>query len=41
MDFSKAVTDYLEYLELEKNRSQRTIANYDRCLRPLGRIWRV
>ena len=36
MDFDRAATDYLEYLELEKNRAQRTIANYDRCLRRLG-----
>ena len=35
MKFDKAVVDYLEYLELEKNRSQRTIANYDRCLQRL------
>lgn len=36
MNFDKAVVDYLEYLELEKNRSQRTIANYDRCLQRLA-----
>ena len=36
MDFAKALVDYLEYMELEKNRSQRTIANYDRYLRRLG-----
>lgn len=29
MQFSKAKTDFLEYLELEQNRSQKTIANYD------------
>ncbi len=29
------VTDFLEYLEIEQNRSQRTIANYDLYLRRL------
>ena len=38
MKFDKAVVDYLEYLELEKGRSQRTIANYDRCLKRLGQF---
>ncbi len=32
MKFSKAVTDFLEYLEIEQNRSQKTIANYDHYL---------
>ena len=32
MLFSKAKTDYLEYLEIEQNRSQKTIANYDHYL---------
>jgi site-specific recombinase XerD len=32
MNFSKAKTDYLEYLEIEQNRSQKTIANYDHYL---------
>jgi site-specific recombinase XerD len=32
MQFSKAKTDFLEYLELEQNRSQKTIANYDHYL---------
>ncbi len=32
MLFSKAKTDFLEYLELEQNRSQKTIANYDHYL---------
>jgi site-specific recombinase XerD len=32
MKFSKAKTDYLEYLEIEQNRSQKTIANYDHYL---------
>jgi site-specific recombinase XerD len=32
MLFRKAKTDFLEYLELEQNRSQRTIANYDHYL---------
>jgi site-specific recombinase XerD len=32
MLFAKAKTDFLEYLELEQNRSQKTIANYDHYL---------
>lgn len=32
MQFSKAKTDFLEYLEIEQNRSQRTIQNYDHYL---------
>ncbi len=32
MEFSKAKTDFLEYLEIEQNRSQRTIKNYDHYL---------
>jgi len=32
MLFSRAKTDYLEYLEIEQNRSQKTIANYDHYL---------
>ena len=32
MLFSKAITDCLEYLEIEQNRSQKTIANYDHYL---------
>lgn len=32
MQFSKAKTDYLEYMEIEQNRSQKTIANYDHYL---------
>ncbi len=32
MKFSKAKIDYLEYLEIEQNRSQNTIANYDHYL---------
>jgi site-specific recombinase XerD len=32
MLFAKAKTDFLEYLEVEQNRSQRTIANYDHYL---------
>lgn len=35
MLFSKAKTDFLEYLEIEQNRSQRTIANYDHYLSQL------
>jgi len=33
MDINKLITDYLEYLEVEKNHSQETIEKYDRCLR--------
>ena len=29
MQFTKAKTDFLEYLEIEQNRSQKTIRNYD------------
>jgi site-specific recombinase XerD len=32
MLFRKAKTDFLEYLEIEQNRSQKTIANYDHYL---------
>ncbi|MCA9324749.1 tyrosine-type recombinase/integrase [Candidatus Saccharibacteria bacterium] len=32
MLFEKAKTDYLEYMEIEQNRSQKTIANYDHYL---------
>src|SRR3954468_20426316 len=32
MRFSKAKTDFLEYLEIDQNRSQKTIANYDHYL---------
>lgn len=32
MQFSKLKTDFLEYLEVEQNRSQKTIANYDHYL---------
>src|SRR5215218_3605265 len=32
MLFSQAKTDFLEYLEIEQNRSQRTIRNYDHYL---------
>ena len=32
MLFSKAKTDFLEHLEIEQNRSQKTIANYDHYL---------
>jgi site-specific recombinase XerD len=32
MLFSKAKTDFLEYLEVERNRSQKTISNYDHYL---------
>ena len=29
MKLQKALTDFLQYLEIEKNRSQKTIQNYD------------
>jgi site-specific recombinase XerD len=32
MQFAKAKTDFLEYMEIEQNRSQRTIQNYDHYL---------
>jgi len=32
MQFTKAKVDFLEYLEVEQNRSQKTIANYDHYL---------
>lgn len=32
VNFSKAKTDFLEYLEIEQNRSQKTIRNYDHYL---------
>jgi len=32
MRFAKAKTDFLEYLEIEQNRSQKTIQNYDHYL---------
>ncbi|HET8709084.1 MAG TPA: site-specific tyrosine recombinase/integron integrase [Candidatus Saccharimonadales bacterium] len=32
MNFQKAKTDFLEYLEIEQNRSQKTIENYDHYL---------
>lgn len=32
MQFAKLKTDFLEYLEIEQNRSQKTIANYDHYL---------
>src|SRR3954469_16254107 len=35
MLYTKAKTDFLEYLEIEQNRSQRTIANYDHYLNRL------
>lgn len=36
MKFLKAKTDFLEYLEIEQNRSQKTIANYDHYLTRLS-----
>lgn len=35
MSISELVTDFLEHMEIEQNRSQRTIANYDHYLRRL------
>jgi site-specific recombinase XerD len=35
MSIGELLTDFLEYLELEQNRSQKTIANYDHYLRRL------
>src|SRR5438105_1032968 len=32
MLFAKAKTDFLEYLEIEQNRSQKTVQNYDHYL---------
>ena len=36
MQFSKVKIDFLEYLEVEQNRSQKTIANYDHYLTRLS-----
>lgn len=36
MKFTSAKTDFLEYMELEQNRSQKTIANYDHYLTRLS-----
>lgn len=36
MLFERAKTDFLEYLEIEQNRSQKTIANYDHYLARLA-----
>ena len=36
MKFAHAKTDFLEYLEIEQNRSQKTIANYDHYLTRLA-----
>jgi site-specific recombinase XerD len=36
MQFTKAKTDFLEYLEIEQNRSQKTIRNYDHYLTRLA-----
>jgi site-specific recombinase XerD len=36
MQFNKAKVDFLEYLEIEQNRSQKTIANYDHYLTRLS-----
>ena len=39
MKYQQAVTDYLEYLELEQNRAQSTIELYDRCLKRLAQFY--
>src|ERR1700722_18639226 len=36
MKFTQLKTDFLEYLEVEQNRSQKTIANYDHYLSRLS-----
>ncbi|HEX8226635.1 MAG TPA: site-specific tyrosine recombinase/integron integrase [Candidatus Saccharimonadales bacterium] len=36
MHYNKAIVDFLEYLEVEQGRSQRTIANYDHYLSRLS-----
>ncbi len=36
MLYNQAIVDYLEYLEIEKNRAQATIANYDSYLQRLS-----
>ena len=36
MRFANAKTDFLEYLEIEQNRSQKTIRNYDHYLTRLA-----
>ena len=35
MSISELITDFLEYLEIEQNRSQKTVANYDHYLQRL------
>lgn len=35
MKLSDLITDYLEHMEIEQNRSQKTVANYDRYLQRL------
>lgn len=35
MQYTSLLTDFLEYLEIERNRSQKTIANYDHYLKRL------
>ncbi len=36
MKYNKAIVDFLEYLEVEQGRSQKTIANYDHYLSRLS-----
>lgn len=40
-DVKKLITDFLEYLEIEKNRSQATIRNYDFYLRRFAEMTKV
>jgi len=41
MDIQKAVKDYLDYLEIEKNRSPLTRQSYERCLRKFVEFFRI
>ncbi|PIP46571.1 MAG: hypothetical protein COX15_00215 [Candidatus Colwellbacteria bacterium CG23_combo_of_CG06-09_8_20_14_all_42_19] len=41
MDIQKAVKDYLDYLEIEKNRSPLTRRSYERCLRKFVEFFRI
>lgn len=40
-DVNKLITDFLEYMEIEKNRSQATIRNYDFYLRRFAEMTKV
>ena len=43
MQLSNFLTDYLEYLEIEKNNSQKTVENYDHYLRRFfdNKLWLI